>query len=47
VVVFKPGDGERVVSVARLGETGEEAANGGNGETPQGGSDAVDSGEPA
>jgi len=36
VVVFKPGEGERVVSVARLGETGDEAGNG-NGDPPQGG----------
>jgi len=32
VVIFKPGDGERVVSVARLGEAGEEAAGGNGGE---------------
>jgi DNA gyrase subunit A len=31
VVVFKPGEGERVVSAARLGETGEENGNGENG----------------
>jgi len=39
VVVFKPGEGERVVSAARLGETGEEAANG------EGGNGAAESGE--
>ena len=31
VVVFKPGEGERVVSAARLGETGDENGNGENG----------------
>jgi len=31
VVVFKPGEGERVVSAARLGETGEEDVNGNGG----------------
>ncbi len=36
VVIFKPGEGERVVSAARLGETGEEGANGANGEGAQG-----------
>ena len=36
VVVFKPGEGERVVSVARLGEAGDENGNG-NGEGGNGG----------
>ena len=37
VVIFKPGEGERVVSAARLGETGEESGGGGNGLDESGG----------
>ena len=43
VVVFKVGDGERVVSVARLGESEDE--NGADTETEDGAASAVDDGE--
>jgi DNA gyrase subunit A len=48
VVVFKPGEGERVVSAARLGDAGEENGNGDNAPPGNGAGEggAAESGEP-